>query len=70
MNLASRIKQRRIELKMTQTKLAELSGVSQQAINRIESGIIARPRYLLEMAQALECSASWLVNGDNPNEKA
>jgi len=55
---------------MTQTKLAELAGVSQQAINRIESGIIARPRYLLEMAQALECSPSWLVNGENPNDKA
>ena len=38
MTLATRVKERRKELKMTQVTLAELTGVSQQAINRIESG--------------------------------
>jgi transcriptional regulator with XRE-family HTH domain len=44
MTLATRLKERRKELKMTQVTLAELTGVSQQAINRIESGVISRPR--------------------------
>ena len=48
MTLATRLKERRKELKMTQVTLSELTGVSQQAINWFESGEISRPRYLLE----------------------
>ncbi|VEA48413.1 regulatory protein Cro (antirepressor) [Salmonella enterica subsp. arizonae] len=63
MTLATRVKERRKELKMTQVTLAELTGVSQQAINRIESGVISRPRYLLEMSVALDCDPNWLLHG-------
>ena len=61
MTLATRVKERRKELKMTQVTLAELTGVSQQAINRIESGVIARPRYLLEMSIALDCDTYYCL---------
>ena len=70
MNLATRVKERRKQLKMTQVALAELTGVSQQAINRIESGVISRPRYLLEMSVALECDPNWLFHGSQNDNKA
>ncbi|MNB62580.1 transcriptional repressor DicA [compost metagenome] len=70
MNLATRVKERRKALKMTQVSLAEMTGVSQQAINRIESGIISRPRYLLELSNALECDPNWLLHGPQSQEKA
>ncbi|HEE9994621.1 helix-turn-helix domain-containing protein [Escherichia coli] len=70
MNLATRVKERRKQLKMTQVALAELTGVSQQAINRIESGVISRPRYLLEMSVALECDPNWLLHGSQNDNKA
>lgn len=70
MNLATRVKERRKQLKMTQVALAELTGVSQQAINRIESGVISRPRYLLEMSVALECDPNWLLHGSQNDYKA
>lgn len=70
MTLATRVKERRKELKMTQVMLAELTGVSQQAINRIESGVISRPRYLLEMSAALGCTPNWLLYGSQNTKKA
>lgn len=38
MSLASRIRQRRQELNLTQTELAEKAGISQQSIESIENG--------------------------------
>ncbi|MCX8963232.1 XRE family transcriptional regulator [Erwinia psidii] len=70
MSLASRMKERRKALRMTQVTLAELTGLSQQAITRIESGMISRPRYLLELAEALQCDPVWLLHGDTSGEKA
>ncbi|MCL6397243.1 MULTISPECIES: helix-turn-helix transcriptional regulator [Pectobacterium] len=64
MTLAERVKKRRQELSITQAQLAGMSGVSQQAINRIESGLISRPRYILEMSRALQCEAEWLQYGN------
>lgn len=63
MSISDRLKSRRIELGLTQTQLALLSGVRQQTIHRIESGTSERPRNLLEIADALECSARWLLHG-------
>ena len=70
MTLATRVKERRKELNMTQVALAELTGVSQQAINRIESGVISRPRYLLEISAALQCDPKWLLHGQPIDNKA
>lgn len=70
MTLATRLKERRKELKMTQVTLAELTGVSQQAINRIESGVISRPRYIIEISVALDCDPNWLLHGSQKNKKA
>lgn len=70
MTLATRVKTRRRVLRMTQAQLAARTGMSQQAIQRIESGQIVRPRFLLEIAAALQCCPEWLVNGDTQKDEA
>ncbi|WP_162651578.1 helix-turn-helix transcriptional regulator [Lentilitoribacter sp. Alg239-R112] len=52
--LATRVRQRRNELKLSQTALANLVGVKQQAIQKVESGQTERPRFILELARALQ----------------
>ncbi|MNE16397.1 putative HTH-type transcriptional regulator [compost metagenome] len=63
MQLADRIKQRRLALGLTQTELAELVGTTQQGIVSVESGRTKRPRYLLELAKALKCDPEYLLSG-------
>lgn len=63
MNLSDRVKQRRLELGMTQTELAEMIGTTQQGIVSIESGRTKRPRNLLELSKALQTDPNWLMNG-------
>lgn len=68
MTISVRLKQRRIELGLTQHQLGSLAGVKQQTIQRIESGCSHRPRNIIEIAEALSCSAKWLLHGANENE--
>ncbi|HGX0264338.1 TPA: helix-turn-helix domain-containing protein [Escherichia coli] len=67
--LSERLKKRRIALKMTQTELATKAGVKQQSIQLIEAGVTKRPRFLFEIAMALNCDPVWLnshsSNGQN-----
>jgi transcriptional regulator with XRE-family HTH domain len=63
MNLSDRVKQRRLDLGMTQTELAEKVGTTQQGIVSIESGRTKRPRNLLELSKALQTDPNWLING-------
>jgi len=65
MSLAARFKARRMDLNLTQVEVATAAGVSQQAIESIESGRTKRPRNLLDLAKALNCSPDWLLNGKN-----
>lgn len=71
-----RVAARREQLGLSQTQLAEritecareLSGpdalvVSQQSIAQLEAGGVRRPRYLLELAFALERPPEWLISG-------
>lgn len=61
--ISERLKQKRSELNMTQAKLAEKAGIRQQSIQQIESGATKRPRFLFEIAVALNCEPSWLLYG-------
>lgn len=70
MSLSLRVKERRKALKLTQVRLAQLSGVRQQTINLIEKGKIIRPRRLLEISVALECEQLWLLTGKTCIKKA
>ncbi|EOI6866521.1 TPA: LexA family transcriptional regulator [Yersinia enterocolitica] len=63
MSLADRIKQRRHDLGLTQSELAELAGTTQQGIVNIETGRTNRPRYLHELAKALRCDPDYLLTG-------
>ncbi|HCR4029691.1 helix-turn-helix domain-containing protein [Morganella morganii] len=61
--LSERVKARRVELNLTQSKLASMVGLKQQSIQQIESGIVKRPRFIIEIAKALKCDPDWLING-------
>ncbi len=64
--VGERAKSRRKALGLTQTKVAQACGITQQAYEKLESGEVRRPRYLLELADTLEASAKWLLTGENP----
>lgn len=71
MSLAERVKQRRKLLGLSQASLAELVGVAQQSIFKIESGVTTKPRNIIPLASSLECSPSWLLTGkglSNPDQ--
>ncbi|MGQ6548282.1 helix-turn-helix domain-containing protein [Serratia sp. IR-2025] len=63
MNISVRLKERRLELGLTQAKLASLAGIRQQTVQRIEAGSSQHPRHLLEISDALGCSPKWLLHG-------
>ncbi|MBS7782418.1 MULTISPECIES: helix-turn-helix domain-containing protein [Providencia] len=63
--LSERIKIRRVQLDLTQSELAEMVGLKQQSIQQIESGLIKRPRFIVEIATALQCDPSWLISGNS-----
>lgn len=60
---ASRLKQRRKELKMSQTTLATKARISQTTISDIERGRNAGSVEIVAIASALNCSAEWLEKG-------
>lgn len=62
--LAERVAKRREQLSLSQKTLAEKIQVSQQSINKIESGQTRSPRNLDRLAEALEVSPQWLLFGD------
>jgi transcriptional regulator with XRE-family HTH domain len=69
--LASRVKAKRKELKLSQTALAELVGVAQQAIQKVETGKTREPRFIVTLAAALKTTPEYLsgvsASLDNPS---
>ncbi|RBP79131.1 helix-turn-helix domain-containing protein [Marinomonas rhizomae] len=63
MTIAERVKQKRIELSLTQAELAKRIGISQQSLQKIEDGRTQNPRKLLNLAKTLHCDAEWLLLG-------
>ncbi|SAI72972.1 DNA-binding protein [Bordetella ansorpii] len=61
-NLAARVRQRRLELGLTQRELAARAGISDTAIRKIENG--SGTRYMLELAEGLHVPMQWLASGD------
>ena len=58
-----KIKNLRKSKNMSQQKLADLVGVSQASIQKIERGLINNPRYLKQIAKALNTSEEFLRFG-------
>lgn len=68
--LSERLKKKRVSMKMTQAELATKAGVKQQSIQLIEAGVTKRPRFLFEIALALNCDPAWLQYGTKNGKAA
>jgi SOS-response transcriptional repressor LexA len=61
--LGIRLRQARKNKKISQKALAELIGIKQQAVQRIERGDVKNTSYMVELALALDVSPDWLAMG-------
>jgi transcriptional regulator with XRE-family HTH domain len=61
--MANRARARRKELGLTQAEVAQVSGLQQSDVSKIENGGIQKTTELLGLARALRCSPQWLFNG-------
>lgn len=67
MSIGSNIKQLRIEKKLTQKKLSELTGISEVMISQYERGVrIPKNKNLRKLASILDMSGSRLLGIDLP----
>lgn len=64
--LAKRLRFLRKERGLSQEELAELSGVEQSLLSKLERGVIQRTTGLVALANALRCRPTWLDSGDGP----
>lgn len=62
-SLQERLKQAMSDARMTQESLAEAAGVSQNTIHKLVTGKSSSSRKLVEIAQALNVSPTWLATG-------
>lgn len=67
--LAERLKSAREKLGLSQAQLAEMVGLSQQSVAKIENGDTLQPRKIKEIAKALQVSQKWLLLGVEENGK-
>lgn len=62
--IGRRIRELRKNAGLSQAALAaHIPGVSQQSIHQLEQGMIARPRYLPELAELFRVNERWLRTG-------
>ena len=66
--IGSRAKKRREELGLTQASVALMCGITQQAYEKLESGNTLRPRYIVELSEALKVPPKWLLSGGDIRE--
>lgn len=65
MNFRTRLRQARKNKNLTQAQLAEYVGLTQGAIQSLESGRIKGTTYITKLAEILEVSAKWLEDGED-----
>lgn len=64
-NIGSRIRNRRKELKMTQTDVYKKCGITSGALSQIENGIrVPSAIIFYSISQALRCSMDYLMTGE------
>lgn len=63
--LAKRLKFARKRCGLNQEQLAELSGIGQSVISKIERGDIQKTTGIVALSKALDCSPLWLETGDD-----
>ena len=64
--IGSRLKRARLEAGLSQKQLADLSGISQQMISKLESGKAAETAQPHKLAAALGVRTDWLLTGQGP----
>lgn len=62
-SLSSRVRTLRRQLDMTQQELADLCGLKQSDISKIESGRIQATTAIASLAKSLRCDPYWLETG-------
>jgi len=67
-NLATRVKKLRLEKGFSQTQLADKLGISYMNIANIETNRVTNPRYLSQLAEELETTTSFLLDGKATNK--
>ncbi|MCX8748627.1 helix-turn-helix domain-containing protein [Snodgrassella sp. B3088] len=65
-SFGDRLKQRRIELKLSQQELGKRAKVSQGTIAQLETGLTQSSARIIDLANALNVSPEWLLYGKNP----
>lgn len=64
--IGQRIKERRKELKITQSKIQNETSISSGNLSCIENGkYLPSATALLELSQILECSIDWILTGES-----
>ncbi|MFA9377803.1 MAG: helix-turn-helix domain-containing protein [Lachnotalea sp.] len=64
--IGTRIKQRRLELKLTQNQIKEFTGISTGNLSDIErSRSLPSASALIGLAEILNCSTDWLLTGNS-----
>ena len=64
-SIGNRIKQRRKELKLTQTQIKELTGISSGNMSDVENGkTLPSATALISLSKALNCSIDWILTGN------
>tara|TARA_B110000008_G_scaffold264202_1_gene288291 strand:- start:373 stop:810 length:438 start_codon:yes stop_codon:yes gene_type:complete len=66
-NLASRVKKLREKKGLSQSMLANMLDISYMNIANIETGRVKNPRYLSKLAEVLETTTSFLLDGITSN---
>lgn len=65
--IGDRIKARRKELRLTQTEIKALSGISSGNLSDIENGNrLPAATTLVQLAAILQCSIDWMLTGESP----
>ena len=62
-NLGERVKGLRLGLGFSQTQLADKLGISYKYIANVETRRVTNPRYLSKLADVLQTTVSYLVDG-------
>ncbi len=66
-SVGKRIKDRRKELRLTQTDIKKLVGISSGNISEIENGNrLPAAGTLVQLASVLQCSVDWILTGVSP----
>jgi len=63
MKIGDRVKELRNTLKLTQKQLGEALGVTHQNIQNLEKNRVDSPRYLSKLAELLQTTTDFLLNG-------